>query len=224
MNEADVLALEKRYQEIQQRIGSGVTLVAVSKTQPTEKLKILYELGQRDFGESYAQELTQKAAELRKLGCTEIRWHFIGHLQTNKVKMILPIVHAIHTLDSERLGMEIAKRIRAAGGAPLAVFLEVNIDQEASKSGLHPDQVAELGARLRMLPELALQGLMCIPAPGYEPDLRRAFKKLRELALSAGPWAHGLRLSMGMSDDFELAVEEGATHVRIGTALFGSRS
>ena len=231
------LALAKRYSEIKERIAAAwqrariqyptllePTLIAVSKTHSPEMIARLYELGHRDFGENYAQELLAKVPALEKFGCTDIRWHFIGHLQTNKVKTLLPVIHAIHTVDSEKLGLEIAKRIRSSGAPALPIFLEVNIDQESSKSGLPPQSVLNLVTRLNEHSELEQRGLMCIPAPNAEAELRRAFRKLRELGQSTGPWTRGLALSMGMSDDFELAIEEGATHVRIGTAIFGPRA
>lgn len=222
--------LESRYREILSRIpaarpdGFPITLLAVSKTQPVEQIEALYRLGHRDFGENYVQELVEKAGELDRRGCAGIRWHFIGHLQTNKVKMLMPLVHAIHAVDSERLAKELAKRWAASGRTGrLPVFVEVNIDQEPSKSGLDPQEVpAFVQSIVDQYPELEVEGLMCIPAKGSEKETRQAFKQLRELEKSCQPASLGF-LSMGMSSDYPIALEEGATHIRVGTALFGAR-
>lgn len=214
--------LEKRYREIRARVPSSVRLIAVSKTQPASAIQELYRLGQRDFGENYVQELVEKAADLEARGCTEIRWHFIGHLQTNKVKALVPIVHAIHSIDSTKLGREISKRAEAAG-RKLECFLEINIDEEESKSGFAPDVAAVAAKELSALPGLSLRGLMCIPAPRKDAEnLRPVFKRMRKIEENCRPYTHG-ELSMGMSDDFEIAITEGATKVRIGTSIFGAR-
>ncbi len=226
--------LETRYQAIRERIrkaalrsgreDSSVTLMAVSKTQSADAVEALWKLGHRDFGENYAQELLEKARELSRRGCEGIRWHFIGHLQTNKVKALLPAVQAIHSVDSLKLAQEIDKRWRALGKAhPLEVFLEVNLDGEESKSGLASGAVAPLVQEMRALPGLRLAGLMAIPAPrGPDQDEAEPFRRLRELESGLHPLSKG-GLSMGMSGDFETAIAEGATHVRVGTALFGER-
>jgi pyridoxal phosphate enzyme (YggS family) len=221
--------LEVRYQTILKRIGAAaavssfsqkVTLLAVSKTQSVDAIEQLYRLGHRDFGENYAQELVEKAVELQRRHCTEIRWHFIGHLQTNKVKAIIPWVCAVHTLDTLKLALELAKR---GGPQKLAVFIEVNIDQEASKSGVLPAWVPSFIREVGELSALDILGLMCIPAPSVSSETTRsAFMQLRELEKVCKPQSRGM-LSMGMSGDFELAIQEGATHVRVGTALFGER-
>jgi pyridoxal phosphate enzyme (YggS family) len=224
--------IQTRYQNIQTQIAQAapapekVTLIAVSKTQPADAVEALYRLGHRDFGENYVQELVAKAKELEDRGCTGIRWHFIGHLQTNKVKALLPCLHTIHTVDSEKLARELAKRWKeAARPGKLPVFIEVNIDQEDSKAGLPPSEAPALAQKLSELPELDLQGLMCIPAvaPGtQETAPTAAFTKLRELETQCRPYTQG-QLSMGMSADFEAALHEGATHIRLGTILFGPR-
>ena len=222
--------LAARYQQIMRRInelagGPGrVTLIAVSKFQPAEAIEALYSLGHRDFGENYAQELAEKAGELAS-SCPGIRWHFIGHLQTNKVKIVLPYAHAVHSVDSERLARELDKRWRALHGdatPPLPCFLEVNIDREPSKAGVLPEEAPALAASIAAAcPLLRLEGLMAIPSAeggkGGGP-----FEALRDLEQNCRPATHG-KLSMGMSDDFDLAIFSGATHVRIGTALFGPR-
>jgi pyridoxal phosphate enzyme (YggS family) len=222
--------LASRYIQAMRRIsaqagGPGkVTLIAVSKTQPVEAIETLYHLGHRDFGENYVQELVEKAEKLREAGCEGIRWHFIGHLQSNKVKALIPIVHAVHSVDSARLAEELAKRWKQAGReGRLPCFVEVNIDHEASKSGVMPEDAAAVAAQVAALPELELEGLMAIPASvGGAADALQAFAALHDLEQRCRPHTTG-KLSMGMSDDYELAITQGATHVRLGTALFGSR-
>jgi pyridoxal phosphate enzyme (YggS family) len=208
------------------RIGHEITLVAVSKGQPVESIEALYSLGHRDFGENYVQELVEKAERLRAAGCDEIRWHFIGHLQTNKVKTLVPWVHAVHAVDSDKLAAELAKRWREEHGEKalaLPIFIEVNLDGEPSKSGVTPEEAPVLAAKLAGNSALALQGLMAIPAATSTPEQSSAaFARLRELEQKCRPHTRG-QLSMGMSADYELAIPQGATHVRIGTALFGKR-
>jgi PLP dependent protein len=170
--------------------------------------------GQRDFGENYAQEWREKADALADLA--GLRWHFIGSLQTNKVKYLAGRVHAIHTVDREELAREISRRF-GQKGAVARLFLEVNVGGEATKGGCAPAGVPGLAAAVRALPAVDLVGLTCIPPP--EDDPRPHFRALRALAEELG-----LReLSMGMSADWRIAVEEGATVVRIGTAIFGER-
>ena len=187
---------------------SSVTLVAVSKTQPLEKLRQAFEAGQRAFGENYAQELRAKSEAL-----PGAEWHFIGGLQTNKARMVVGRAALVHTCDRIGLARELAKR----AAAPQRVLLEVSIGKEPQKSGVLPEDVAALLEVVRALPQLRCEGLMCIPPASGDP--RPHFRALRELASRLG-----LReLSMGMSADYEAAIEEGATIVRIGTAIFGQR-
>jgi pyridoxal phosphate enzyme (YggS family) len=197
---------------------SSVTLVAVSKTQPAEAIRAAYAAGQRDFGENYAQELVAKHAALADLD--GLRWHFIGALQRNKAKDVAPRAHVIEAVDRLELARELDKRA-AAAGRTLEVLLEVNVGGEASKSGAAPADVPALVDAVRALPRLALRGLMTIPPEVDDPaDARPYFAALRALAQE-----HGLaELSMGMSHDFEAAIAEGATLVRVGTAIFGARS
>jgi pyridoxal phosphate enzyme (YggS family) len=211
-------ALAERFHRIRARIPSSVTLVAVSKTKSADDVEALYRLGQRDFGENYVQELLSKASELQARGCNDIRWHFIGHLQTNKVKSLIPIIHAIHSVDSLRLAEEISKR---AAPRKIPCFLEINIDTEPSKSGFPPEDAPDASTQIAGLPGIDLRGLMCIPAPTAE-DPRIPFGRLRELEKSCRPSTSG-QLSMGMSDDFEIAIAEGSTAVRIGSLIFGPR-
>lgn len=220
--------LAANYRDVRQQILSAAsmasrippTLVAVSKTQPADAIEALYHLGHRDFGENYVQDLVLKATDLASRGLPEISWHFIGHLQTNKVKALLPHVACIHSVDSEKLAQEISKRATEDGRKnPVQIFLEVNVSGEPTKSGFHPSEIRAVAAEIAKLSKIELYGLMCIPAPGTG---LRAFQTLRELETSCRPATSG-GLSMGMTDDFELAIQEGATHVRVGTALFGPR-
>lgn len=196
-----------------------VHLIAVSKFQPISAIEEAYRAGQRDFGESYVQELERKRKALSHL--TDIKWHLIGHLQTNKVKSALPLANFFHALDSERLANEISKR--SASDTPWPVFIEVNIDNEQSKSGIPSTRATDLAAAILKAPALRLWGLMCIPAPDADP--RGSFRKMAILAeaIEAAHAGLSLQLSMGMSDDFEIAVEEGANWIRVGTKLFGER-
>ncbi len=198
-----------------------VTLVAVSKTQPAKALRAAYAAGQRVFGESYVQEALAKQAELADCA---IEWHFIGPIQRNKTRAIAEHFDWVHSLDrlviAERLSVQ-----RPATRPPLKVFIEVNLSAEASKAGVSPEQAPALAQRIAELPRLELVGLMTIPEPGLDEAAARArfgqLRALREALRAAGLplWA----LSMGMSADWRWAIEEGATHVRLGTALFGER-
>lgn len=187
---------------------AAVTLVAVSKRHPAEAVREAMDAGQRIFGENYAQELVQKAALVEGA-----EWHFIGHLQRNKVKAVLGAGATIETVDSRRLLDEIAAR--ASG--PVDVLIEVDVAREASKSGCAVEELAALVEAARGAPNVRLRGLMTIPPAQGDP--RPHFRALRALAE-----AQGLpELSMGMSADLEAAIEEGATIVRVGTAIFGPR-
>ena len=187
-------------------------LVAVSKTHPAEAVREAYEAGQRDFGESYAQELAQKAVALADL--PEIRWHFLGPLQRNKAKLVAPYACSMHAIESSRL----AAAVDALCTRPFDAFVQVNVSGEESKHGIAPDQLAALLRELAPLRHVRAVGLMTLPPPD-ETAARTAFGTLAALAS-----AHGLaELSMGMSDDLEVAIAAGSTHVRIGTAIFGER-
>lgn len=213
--------LKDRYQKVLQRIqsipGPSPTLIAVSKFQPLSAVRELYQLGHRDFGENYVQELQEKARTLQQ-ECPDIRWHFIGHLQTNKVKALLPWVTAIHSVDSFKLAGELSKRWER--DSLLQIFLQVNVDHQESKGGLDHQDVPVLAQRVAALPGLQLKGLMCIPDPTRDP--REAFAQLKALEQRCRPHTQG-GLSMGMSADFEMALKEGATHIRIGSDIFGPR-
>lgn len=204
--------------------GTPVRLVAVSKFQDAKAVAQLAACGQIAFGENYVQEATAKQRELEAAGAPKLEWHLIGPLQSNKAELAARHFDWVQSLDRAKLVPLLAKA-RPAQAAPLNVLIQVNIDDEASKSGCAPDQVPELAKLIAAHPSLMLRGLMAIPTPLPDPAKRReAFAKMRGLFHSLG-CEHSTvdTLSMGMSDDFELAIAEGATMVRVGTALFGAR-
>jgi len=194
------------------RDSASVRLVAVTKTKPLEMVRAAQAAGQTVFGENYAQDLREKADAL-----PGVEWHFIGALQTNKAKLVVGRAALIHTCDRLALAQELSKRAKAAG-LTQRVLLEVNVGREPQKAGVLPESVPELLAQVRALAPLACEGLMGIPPA--EGDPRPHFRPLRLLGV-----ANGLpELSMGMSADYEAAIEEGATLVRVGTAIFGERN
>ncbi len=187
-------------------------LIAVSKFHPAEKIREAYAAGQRDFGESYAQELAEKAAALADL--PEIRWHFLGPMQRNKAKTIAAHAFSVHALESARMAAALQ-----ATGCPLDAFVQLNVAGEATKHGIAPAALPSLLDELRAFAGVRIVGLMTLPPPDLDAA-RAAFATLAALAA-----AHALPcLSMGMSDDLEPAIAAGATHVRVGTAIFGERS
>jgi len=192
---------------------AGITLLAVTKVFPAAAIQQAHTLGLREFGENYVQEFAAKAPEVR--GLAGARFHFIGHLQSNKSNQAAELFDVIQTVDTAKL----ARRLESAG-RNLEVMLEVKLSGEAAKSGADPAELPELIAAVRECPHLALTGLMTMPPWSDDAEAARPiFRHLRELGER-----HGLRgLSMGMSHDLETAVEEGATCVRVGTALFGPR-
>ena len=199
----------------------SVKLLAVSKTKPASAIRAAYAAGQRDFGENYVQELAQKASELEDL--SELRWHFIGHLQRNKVKNVVHYASAIHTVDSVRLVGELAKRTPPER-APLPILVEVNVGGEAQKSGVAPEGLSEVLDAIDQAENLALKGLMTVPPWSEDPeDARQYFDALVALRDGQGGATRLPELSMGMTADLEQAVHAGATWVRIGTAIFGPR-
>ena len=208
------MSVAERAAALRREIPPGVRLVAVSKTQPASAIREAYAAGLRDFGENYAQEWRDKADALQDLA--ELRWHFIGALQTNKVKYLAGRVAAIHTLDRPELARELSRRFQAKG-AVARVYLEVNVAGEATKSGCPPEDAPALAGAARALPAIELVGVMGIPPPDEDP--RPHFRRLRELRDRLGLAG----LSIGMSADWRVAIEEGSTCVRIGTAIFGAR-
>lgn len=195
-----------------------VRLLAVSKTQPADAIREANDAGQRDFGENYLQEALDKQAHL---GDRDLVWHFIGPIQSNKTKPIAAHFDWVHSVDRLKIAQRLSDQ-RPEHLAPLNICLQVNVSGEASKSGCEPEDVRDLAQAIAALPRLRLRGLMTIPEPTDDPvEQRAAFARLRqlksELDLSLDT------LSMGMSQDLEAAITEGATWVRIGTALFGAR-
>ncbi len=215
--------LRARIGEAEQRAGrpaGSVALLAVSKTQPAEAIRAAYAAGQRQFGENYLQEALAKQEAVSDL--TDIVWHFIGPIQSNKTRAIATRFDWVHSVDRLKIAQRLSEQ-RPAAAPPLNVCLQVNISAEDSKSGVMPADVPLLARAVAALPRLRLRGLMAIPAPaaGFEQQ-RQPLRQLR-LAME-GLSLGGLdTLSMGMSDDLEAAIAEGATLVRIGTALFGPR-
>ncbi len=196
---------------------AGVTLVAVTKTVSPEIAGIAAELGGLDLGENRPQELWKKAAAV-----PAARWHLIGHLQRNKIDRTVPLATLIHSVDSIRL-LEALAAFGAKRGTPVPLLLEVNCSRESAKGGYSPEELPALGERLPSLPGVSVQGLMTMAAYSDDPEAARpAFAELRRLrdALRTRTGLELPHLSMGMSGDFEVAVEEGATLVRIGTTLF----
>ena len=209
---------------MKKELPQSVTLVAVSKFHPTEALMAAYDAGQRVFGESRAQELVQKAATMP----SDVQWHFIGHLQTNKVKYIIDKVCMIHSVDSLKLAEEIDKRA-AQHGITMDILIQVNSAQEESKFGISTDETEELIRRiLENCPNIKIRGLMCIAPFAEDPnDIRVYFAEVKKLYDQYSQIEHERLdfqyLSMGMSHDFEVAILEGSNLIRVGTAIFGER-
>src|SRR6266480_130299 len=202
-------------------VADGIALVAITKTHPAEKVREAIEAGQTLFGESRVQEARAKIPELP----SNLRWHFVGHLQKNKVRQALPLFEVIHSVDSLALAQDV-NRIAEEEGLYPRVLLEVNVVGEGSKFGFAPDDLREQMEALLPLPRLSIEGLMCIPPLAVESeDSRKFFVQLRELrdALEKEFSVKLPQLSMGMTHDFPIAIEEGATLVRVGTAIFGER-
>lgn len=221
--------IEQRLAEVRQRIldaekaagrvCGSVGLIAVSKTKPAADLAEAYRLGQRDFGENYLQEALSKQEQLQDLAIT---WHFIGPIQSNKTKPLAENFQWVHGVDRLKIAQRLSEQ-RPAHLPPLNICLQVNVSGEASKSGVSPAELPPLATAVAQLPRLKLRGLMAIPAPTESlAEQRHAFRQLR-LALENLALEGLDTLSMGMSDDLEAAILEGATLVRIGTAIFGER-
>jgi pyridoxal phosphate enzyme (YggS family) len=220
------MAVDKEvYQRVKAELGDKVTLVAVSKTKPVEDIKALYDLGQRDFGENYVQELTEKAEQLPK----DIRWHFIGHLQSNKVKYIAPFIELIHVADSFKLLQEINKQA-VKNSRVIDCLLQVYIAQEETKFGLDEKELGQVmnsisGSSLANIRVNCLMGMASFTenmdtVRNEFGDLKSIFDKHSKLPTPHSPFT---TLSMGMSSDYKIAIEEGSTMVRIGSLIFGER-
>jgi pyridoxal phosphate enzyme (YggS family) len=234
--ERDVVSLNERISGAASRAGRSadeIMLVAVTKTFPPELIQQAWNAGLREFGENRVQEAEPKVSWFRERGIS-LKWHMVGHLQRNKVKTAIGLFDMIQSVDSLRLAREISRRSKAAG-LTLPVLLEVNVSGEASKYGfpVHESDGSQLEGFLGAveeiieLPSLDPQGLMTIaPFEASEEVLRSCFRRLRELLGELGahyPAQHWRHLSMGMTDDFEIAIEEGATIIRVGRAIFGAR-
>jgi PLP dependent protein len=206
------------------RPAESVRLIAISKTMPAERIREAFEAGQRDFGENRVQEAAAKRPALADLAAT---WHLVGHLQSNKAKPARELFHWIHSVDSARLAERLDK-MPATAGEKLPLLIEVNLGGEESKSGAAESDVPSIAEALGVLETVEVRGLMTVPPFLEDPEqVRPYFRRLRELANSIAtrnlPNVSMQELSMGMSHDFEVAIEEGATMVRVGTAIFGAR-
>lgn len=208
--------------QIHGREPEEVTLIAVSKTHPTEAIVRLFDLGQRHFAENYLQEAVQKITALQN---RQIIWHFIGQLQSNKTRAVAENFDWVHTVDRAKLADRLSAQ-RPIDAAPLEVCVQVHLGDETNKGGVLPEDLPALLDHVASLPRLRLRGLMAIPPEEPTPEAqRRWFAQLRKAFDRARQQHSGLdTLSMGMSADLEAAIAEGSTHVRIGTALFGPRS
>lgn len=210
--------------ERSRRNTDDVVLIAVSKTKPVEMLQQIYDCGCRDFGENKVQELIDKYERLPK----DIRWHMIGHLQTNKVKYLVDKVYMIHSVDSYKLANEISKEA-VKKGVTVKVLLEVNVAEEESKFGITSEETLSFYNEVSVLPNIEVCGLMTI-APYVEncEENRQYFVKLHQLNIDIASQKkdndYRKLLSMGMTGDYQVAIEEGATHVRVGTGIFGTRN
>ncbi len=219
--------VEENIRKACQRAGrseSDVTLICVSKTKPVEMIREAYEAGKREFGENKAQELKEKFEQLPQ----DIKWHFIGHLQTNKIKYIIGKACLIHSVDSYHLAEAIEKEC-VKKDAEADILVEVNVAQEASKFGLKLEDTMSLVEQIAGLPHLHIRGLMTIAPYVQDPEENRGiFRQLKKLSVDIR--AKNIDnvdmsvLSMGMTGDYQVAVEEGATHVRVGTGIFGERN
>lgn len=230
MGHSTTATLAGRFQAIREQLqaacheagrpAADVSLIAVSKTRPAEEVAALADLGQRDFAENYLQEALGK---MDALAGRDLVWHFIGPIQTNKTRDIAARFDWVHSVDRDKVARRLNDQ-RPEGLPPLNVCIQVNIDDEDSKSGVSPEQVPALAQLIASQPRLRLRGLMAIPRADCADRGQAAFRRLAMTLSSVSNTMPGLdTLSMGMSDDFDVAIKEGATHIRIGTALFGPR-
>ena len=220
----NVAAIHERVEQAAKRAGrkaSDVTIVGVSKTFPAERIREAFELGIRHFGENRVQEWESKAPLVEGLGAT---WHLVGHLQRNKAARAIRLFHSIDSVDS----LPLAEKLNTAAGEGrrLPILIEVRLDPTVAKSGCDPAEISRFAEGVLLLPRLELRGLMTVPELTANPhEVRPFFRRLREMRDTISrqlDWPLP-ELSMGMSRDFDIAIEEGATQVRVGTALFGSR-
>ena len=211
----------RRCEQAHGRQPGSVQLLAVSKTKPHSMIEEALQCGQTRFGENYAQEFAEKATAL---DAKEIDWHFIGPLQSNKTRLVAPYANWVHSIDRIKIARRLSAQ-RPKEMPPINICLQVNIDDETAKSGIAANQVQELARQVSELENVCLRGLMCIPKPRSNPDEQRpSFAKLRQMLESLNQEGFQLdTLSMGMSGDYPAAIAEGATIVRVGTAIFGMR-
>jgi pyridoxal phosphate enzyme (YggS family) len=212
--------LSEKINNIQKTLPAGVRLVAVSKYHPASLIQEAYDAGQRIFGESHVQELVAKHDALPK----DIEWHFIGHLQTNKVKYIAPFVSLIHAVDSERLLIEIDKQAKRSGRT-IPILLQVHVAKETTKFGFTPDELLNFmeNGDWRQYTNIRFSGIMCMATnTDDKQEWRRCFREIKHLASKLST-LNTKQISMGMSDDYLVAIEEGSTMIRIGSTIFGER-
>ena len=224
------MSISQNLAQIQQQIESlsaqfqreNVRLLAVSKTKPVSAIEEAIKAGQKAFGENYVQEGVEKIAYFNQQA--DLEWHFIGPLQSNKTKLVAAHFDWIQTVDRLKIAQRLSEQ-RPAGKAPLNVLIQINISDEASKSGIAPEDMLPLAREIALLPNLKLRGLMAIPKPEHEPAQQKiALSKMQQLFNRLQTEFEGIdTLSMGMSDDMAAAIECGSTMVRIGTAVFGTR-
>ena len=220
----NIQTIGERIRAAEQRFGraaGSVQLLAVSKKHPAEAIRHAFAVGQTIFGENYVQEMAQKAAELTDYA---LEWHFIGPIQSNKTKLIAQTARWVHSVDSFKIAQRLSAQ-KPVDAPAIHVCLQVNISHEDTKSGVLPADLPELAAQVAQLSGIQLRGLMAIPAPQVDFNQQRAvFAQVRELQAKLNAQGFALdTLSMGMTDDMEAAIAEGATIVRIGTAIFGER-
>lgn len=224
------MSISQNLAQIQQQIESlsaqfqreNVRLLAVSKTKPVSAIEEAIQAGQKAFGENYVQEGVEKIAYFNQQA--DLEWHFIGPLQSNKTKLVAAHFDWIQTVDRLKIAQRLSEQ-RPADKAPLNVLIQINISDEASKSGIAPEEMLALAKEIALLPNLKLRGLMAIPKPEHEPAQQKiALSKMQQLFNRLQTEFEGIdTLSMGMSDDMAAAIECGSTMVRIGTAVFGAR-
>lgn len=221
-NRQSVLQQIRIAEQNAQRVSGSVNLIAVSKTFPVADIRQLYQHGQRDFGENYIQEWQEKTIQL--MDCNEIQWHIIGHVQSNKTRAVAEHAHWLHTLDRAKIAERLHEQ-RPDSLPPLNICIEINIANESTKHGIQPDELLPLARTVLSLSKLRLRGLMCVAqANATETELRQQFNRMAELLRQLQTIAPNAdTLSMGMSGDMNVAIECGATMVRVGTAIFGKR-
>lgn len=222
-------SVHRRISDAAQRVNrdpASITLVAVSKTKPFADIQAAYAAGQRDFGENRLEELWAKVKQAQTLGLTDIRWHMIGTIQSRKTEQAVGPFTLIHSVDRAKIAQHLSRDAMAAQ-CVLSILLEVNVSGEESKHGFGPDELIQCAPDLLGLPGVRVQGLMTMaPLVGNAAETRpvfRALSMLSERLAATYPGNHWGELSMGMTNDFEIAIEEGATLVRIGSAIFGER-